>query len=138
MKATKSDELRHRQLTLWDYLEKDTQEEESYRGVCVSPRMAETDTTDTSKQEGGLLEEILSPKNMNRTYKQVKRNKGAGGIDRMTVDELRRWIRENRDEMLESLGNGNYRPQPVRRVEIPKENGKTRRLGIRTVVDRMI
>jgi len=84
MKATKSDELKHRQLTLWDYLENDTPEEEGYRGVYMSPRMAETDTTDTSEQEGVLLEEILSPKNMNRAYRQVKRNNGAGGIDGMT------------------------------------------------------
>ena len=138
MKATKSDELKHRQLTLWDYLENDTPEEEGYRGVYMSPRMAETDTTDTSEQEGVLLEEILSPKNMNRAYRQVKRNNGAGGIDRMTVDELGPWMGEHRDEMLESLRNGNYRPQPARRVEIPKENGKTRKLGIPTVVDRMI
>ncbi len=138
MKATKSGELKHRQLTLWDYLQKDTQEQESYAGVCVSPRMAETDTTNTSKQEGGLLEKILSPENMNRAYKQVKRNKGAGGVDGMTVDELGPWIREHRDELLKSLTDGSYRPQPVRRVEIPKENGKTRKLGIPTVVDRMI
>ena len=138
MKATKSDELKHRQLTLWDYLQKDTAEQESYAEVCMSPRMAETDTTNTSKQEEGLLEEILSSKNMNRAYKQVKRNKGAGGVDRMTVDELGPWIREHRDGMLKSLRDGSYRPQPVRRVEIPKENGKTRKLGIPTVVDRMI
>jgi group II intron reverse transcriptase/maturase len=138
MKATKSGELKHRQLTLWDYLQKDTQEEESYAEVCVSPRMAETDTTNTSKQEGGLLEKILSPENMNRAYKQVKRNKGAGGVDGMTVDELGPWTREHRDELLKSLRDGSYRPQPVRRVEIPKENGKTRKLGIPTVIDRMV
>ncbi len=138
MKATKSGELKHRQLTLWEYLQKDTQEQESYAGVCVSPRMAETDTTNTSKQEGGLLEKILSPENMNRAYKQVKRNKGAGGVDGMTVDELGPWIREHRDELLKSLRDGSYRPQPVRRVEIPKGNGKTRKLGIPTVVARMI
>ena len=138
MKATKSDELKHRQLTLWDYLQKDTAEQESYAGVCVSSRMAETDTTNTSEQEGGLLDEILSPKNMNRAYNQVKRNKGAGGVDQMTVDELGPWIREHRDEMLKSLRDGSYRSQSVRRVEIPKESGKTRKLGIPTVVDRMI
>jgi hypothetical protein len=103
MKATKSGELKYRQLTLWDYLQKDTQEQESYAGVCVSPRMAETDTTNTSKQEGGLLEKILSLKNMNRAYKQVKRNKGAGGVDGMTVDELGPWTREHRDELLRYL-----------------------------------
>lgn len=138
MKATKSDGLKHRQLTLWGYLQKDTAEQEGYAEACVSPRMVETDTANTSKQEAGLLEEILSSDNLYRAYKQVRRNKGAGGIDRMTVEELEPWIGEHRDEMLESLRNGRYRPQPVRRVEIPKENGKTRKLGIPTVVDRMI
>jgi hypothetical protein len=56
----------------------------------------------------------------------------------MTVEELGPWISEHRDELLQYLRNGSYRPQPVRRVEIPKENGKTRKLGIPTVVDRMI
>lgn len=138
MKVTKSDGLKHRQPTLWGYLQKDTAEQEGYAEACVSPRMTETDTADTKKQEAGLLEEILCSDNLYRAYKQVLRNKGAGGIDRMAVEELEPWLREHRDELLESLRTGKYRPQPVRRVEIPKENGKTRKLGIPTVIDRMI
>ncbi len=64
MKTTKSDESKHRQPTLWGYLQKDTAEQESYAEACVSPRMAETDTINISKQEPGLVEEILSAENM--------------------------------------------------------------------------
>ena len=78
----------------------------------------------------------VNRENLNRAYKQVKRNKGAGGIDGMQVDELLPFLRENRKELLQSLRDGTYRPSPVRRVEIPKDNGKTRKLGIPTVVDR--
>src|SRR5690554_451584 len=108
------------------------------RKACEPPKMTETDSTDTSQQREGLLEQILSRDNLNRAYKQVKRNKGAGGIDGMQVDELLPYLREHKDELIQSLRDGKYRPQPVRRVEIPKENGKTRKLGIPTVVDRLI
>ena len=85
-----------------------------------------------------MLEYILTPDNLNRAYKQVKSNKGSGGIDRMEVDQLLPYLREHKDEITESLLGGRYRPNPVRRVEIPKEGGKTRALGIPTVVDRVI
>jgi len=100
--------------------------------------MTETDSTNTNEQRERLLEQILSRDNLNRAYKQVKRNRGAGGIDGMQVDELLPYLRENREEFIQSLRDGKYRPKPVRRVEIPKENGKTRKLGIPTVVDRLI
>ena len=85
-----------------------------------------------------MLEYILTPDNLNRAYKQVKANKGSGGIDRMETDQLLPYLREHKDELTESLLGGSYRPNPVRRVEIPKDNGKTRQLGIPTVVDRVI
>jgi retron-type reverse transcriptase len=69
-----------------------------------------------------LLELILTWDNLNRAYKQVKRNKGAGGIDGMQVDELLLYLRENREKLLQSIRDGKYRPKPVRRVEIPKDN----------------
>ena len=72
------------------------------------------------------------------TYKQVKSNKGSGGIDRMEVDELLPYLRCHKDKLITSIYDGNYHPNPVRRVEIPKSNGKTRNLGIPTVVDRLI
>ena len=138
MKVTESDNLKHRQLRIEDYLQMVSAEQKEYAEVCASPRMTETDSTDTNKQMGGLLEDILNAENLNRAYKQVVRNKGAGGIDGMQVDELLLFLREHKKELIESLQDGKYRPKPVRRVEIPKENGKTRKLGIPTVVDRLI
>jgi len=138
MKVTESDNLKHRKLRLEDYLQMVSAEQEEYAEVCGSPKMTETDNTNTNKQTEGLLEQILSRENLNRAYKQVKRNKGAGGIDGMQVDELLPFLKENKKELVQSLRDGKYRPKPVRRVEIPKENGKTRKLGIPTVVDRLI
>jgi retron-type reverse transcriptase len=113
-------------------------EQKEYAEVCASSKMTETDSTNTNEQTEGLLEQILSVENLNQAYKQVKRNKGAGGIDGMQVDDLLPFLKEHKDELLQSLRDGKYRPKPVRRVEIPKENGKTRKLGIPTVVDRLI
>ena len=138
MKVTESDKLKHRQLRFEDYLQRVSAEQKEYAEVCVPPKMTETDNTNTSKQTEELLEEILKTDNLNRAYKQAKRNKGAGGIDGMQVDELLHFLRDHKEELLESLHDGTYRPKPVRRVEIPKENGKTRKLGIPTVADRLI
>lgn len=86
-----------------------------------------------------LMERILDRDNLNRAYKQVKRNHGAPGIDGMTVEAALPWLRENREELLQSIRNGSYRPSPVRRKEIPKPDGSgVRKLGIPTVVDRII
>jgi retron-type reverse transcriptase len=138
MKVTESDKLKHRQLRFEDYLQMVSAEQKEYAEVCGSLKITETDNTNTNKQTEGLLEQILSRDNLNRAYKQVKRNKGAGGIDGMQVDELLPFLKEHKEELLQSLRDGKYRPKPVRRVEIPKENGKTRKLGIPTVVDRLI
>jgi group II intron reverse transcriptase/maturase len=138
MKVTESGNLKHRQLRFEDYLQMVSAEQREYAEVCASPRIAETDSIDTNKQAEGLLEEILKAENLNRAYKQVVRNKGAGGIDGMQVDELLPFLKEHKKELIASLRDGKYRPKPVRRVEIPKENGKTRKLGIPTVVDRLI
>ena len=85
-----------------------------------------------------LIEVITSKENLNRAYKKVVENKGAGGIDKMTVDELGDYIRENKESIVNSLRNRTYMPKPVRRVYIPKSNGKKRPLGIPTVLDRTI
>ncbi|WP_181482307.1 group II intron reverse transcriptase/maturase, partial [Tepidibacillus sp. HK-1] len=138
MKVTESGNSKHRQLQLEDYLQRVSAEQREYAEVCAPPKMTETDNTNTNKQTERLMEKILSAENLNRAYKQVKRNKGAGGIDGMQVDELLPFLKEHKDELLKSLWDGKYRPKPVRRVEIPKENGKTRKLGIPTVVDRLI
>ena len=86
----------------------------------------------------GLLEFILSPANMNAAYKKVKSNKGGGGIDGMSTEDLLAYLKKHGSELIASLLEGGYKPNPVRRVEIPKANGKKRGLGIPTVVDRTV
>ena len=85
-----------------------------------------------------LLEEILTRKNLNEAYKRVYANKGASGVDSVSVEELHEHLRVHKAELLESIRNRTYKPQPVRRVEIPKDNGKMRQLGIPTAVDRVL
>ena len=85
-----------------------------------------------------LMERICERENLNRAYQRVKANKGAPGIDGMTVDEMYDWIQEHKGKLIQSLLDGRYQPQPVRGVEIPKPSGGTRQLGIPTVVDRLV
>jgi len=85
-----------------------------------------------------LMEKICERTNLNLAYKRVKANKGAPGIDGMTVDEMSKFIAAHKEQLLKSLLNGSYRPQPVREVEIPKAGGGSRQLGIPTVIDRLI
>lgn len=85
-----------------------------------------------------LLDRILQRDNLNRAYLQVERNYGAPGIDGMTVKEALPWLKEHKEELLESIRNGSYKPSPVRRKDIPKPDGGTRQLGIPTVIDRVI
>lgn len=85
-----------------------------------------------------LMEEVASSANLNRAYQRVKANRGAPGMDGMTVADLRAWIAANRECLIVSLLDGSYRPQPVRGVEIPKPGGGMRQLGIPTVVDRLV
>ena len=85
-----------------------------------------------------LLDKILSKENMNLAYKKVKANKGASGIDDVTVEEVYDYIKENWNSIKEKILKRKYKPQPVLRVEIPKPNGGVRKLGIPTVMDRII
>ena len=85
-----------------------------------------------------LLEKILSNENMNAAYKRVCANKGAGGVDNVTVEELEDYIKEHWNSIREQIKHRKYKPQAVRRVEIPKPNGGVRKLGIPTVMDRVI
>jgi len=89
-----------------------------------------------SIQTQALLSQVLDRDNLQRALKQVRRNKGAPGIDGMTVDELPDYLRHHWLEIRAQLEAGSYRPQPVKRVEIPKPDGKTRPLGIPRVLDR--
>jgi RNA-directed DNA polymerase len=88
--------------------------------------------------EARLMEEIVSRANMMAAYHRVMANKGAAGIDRMTVEQLQPHLKEHWSRIREELLEGRHRPQPVRGVEIPKPGGGMRQLGIPTVVDRLI
>ena len=85
-----------------------------------------------------LMDRVCDRSNLNEAYKRVKANKGAPGIDGMTVADLGGWLKAHRDEVRASLRDGTYRPQPVTGVEIPKPGGGKRQLGIPTVVDRFV
>ena len=85
-----------------------------------------------------LIEEILSEENLKEAIHRVKINKGASGVDKMSVNQVEAYFYEHKNEIIESIMNKTYKPQPVRRVYIPKANGKLRPLGIPTVIDRVI
>jgi RNA-directed DNA polymerase len=118
--------------------QKNSAEHEGYAGAYNPVRITENNTTDVNESKEGLLERIVSRDNLNEAFKRVKANKGSHGIDGMGVDELLQYLKENGDRLKQAILDGKYRPNPVRRVEIPKENGKKRNLGIPTVVDRVI
>ena len=85
-----------------------------------------------------MIEWILQDRNIDEAIEAVKRNKGAAGVDGMTVDELDAYFALHRNEIKAQIRAGEYKPSPVRRVYIPKANGKKRPLGIPTVVDRVV
>lgn len=111
---------------------------EGYVGGQTFLWITENNPTDNDRLGYGRLEYILSPSNLNAAYLRVKRNKGAGGVDKMEVESLKDYLARNKDELSTSILRGKYRPNPVRRVEIPKDNGQKRQLGIPTVVDRVV
>ena len=118
--------------------QRDRAEPEGYAGGQTYIRITENNFTNAEQPSYGLLEQILSPTNMNQAYKRVRSNKGSGGIDKMEVESLKDYLVANKEELNQSILDGTYRPDPVRRVEIPKESGKMRMLGIPTVVDRVV
>lgn len=108
------------------FLQRDSVEHKEYAEVpsTIHPQGEERNGAND------LLEAILDRENLNKAYKRVKRNHGAAGIDGMTVEEALPWLREHREELLQSLRDGSYKPSPVRRKEIPKPDGGVRKLGI--------
>ena len=88
--------------------------------------------------EPDILGKILDRDNLNAAYRRVKANKGAPGVDGMTIEEALPWLKEHKQELIERIRKGKYTPSPVRRVEIPKPDGGIRKLGIPTVTDRII
>jgi RNA-directed DNA polymerase len=86
-----------------------------------------------------LMEQVCDAENLNRAYARVKANKGSPGVDGMSVNQLGAWIKFHKHELIASLLDGSYQPQPVRGVQIPKPGGKgMRQLGIPTVIDRLV
>ncbi len=137
MNVTKN-EIKDRQLHIEGYLQRVSAEQKEHAEASVHSRITENNHIITDFQTDELLEQILQSDNLNKAYKKVKSNKGAGGVDGMSVDELLTFLRENRKQLIQKLREGKYKPNPVRRVEIPKETkGETRKLGVPTVVDRV-
>lgn len=143
MNVTKN-EIKDRQLHIKDYLQMVSAEQKEYAEVSAHLRIAEnndiiTDISDgTRSSTNKLMEKILQSNNLNGAYKKVKSNKGAGGVDGMSVDELLSFLKENQKQLVQKIRDGKYKPNPVRRVEIPKETkGEFRKLGVPTVVDRV-
>jgi RNA-directed DNA polymerase len=85
-----------------------------------------------------VMQEVLEPENLGSALRQVQANKGSPGIDGMTVEALTGFLRQHWPRIRQQLMNGTYKPQPVRRVEIPKPDGGTRKLGVPTALDRFI
>ena len=133
-----NDRFKDRQLHIEDYLQMVSTESKEYAEVSACQRIAENNRIITDFQTDRLMEKILQPANLNDAYRKVKSNKGAGGVDGMNVDELLPFLRDNQVQLIQQLKEGKYKPNPVRRVEIPKETkGEIRKLGVPTVVDRV-
>jgi len=138
MKATEHGEEGRKLSCKENYPQKVPVEPGGYAGAPDREKMAENNATDTGNQVDSLMERILNRNNLNMAYKKVKANKGAGGVDGMQVDELLPYLKQHGDELVQQIREGKFKPNPVRRVEIPKEEkGKVRKLGIPTVVDRV-
>lgn len=133
-----NDRFKDRQLHIEGYPQMVSTESKEYVEASACQRIAENNRIITDFQTDRLMERILQSANLNNAYKKVKSNKGAGGVDGMSVDELLPFLRDNQMELIQQLRDGKYKPNPVRRVEIPKETkGEFRKLGVPTVVDRV-
>ena len=134
-----NDRFKDRQLHIEDYLQMVSAEQKEYAEVFDYSKITEKSGVITDYWTDNLLDLILRKENLNKAYKQIKANKGSGGIDGMQVDELLPYLRENQETLIQKIRDGRYKPNPVRRVEIPKETkGEFRKLGVPTVVDRVI
>ena len=109
-----------------------------HEGYAKASRSVKRIWKERDSAQPRLLETILHKDNLNRAYKRVKANKGAAGIDGMTVEEALPYLKEHQRELTDRIYKGKYTPSPVRRVEIPKPDGGVRKLGIPTVIDRTI
>lgn len=137
MKMTEN-KFKDRQLHNEGHLQKISAEQREYAEASACSGIVENTDIITDLQTAGLMEEILQRDNLNKAYKKVKSNKGSSGVDGMDVEEVLTYLRKHGKELNQQILDGKYKPNPVRRVEIPKEEkGKVRKLGIPTVVDRV-
>lgn len=131
--------FKNRQLHMEDYLQTVSAEQKENAEEFDYSKITEKSGIITDYWTNNLLDLILRKENLNEAYRQVKSNKGKGGVDGMQVDELLPYLRENQSTLIQEIGLGKYKPNPVRRVEIPKEaKGELRKLGVPTVVDRVV
>ena len=137
MKDTKKC-IESRQLQNGGCLYEDRVELECNTGAHSISSMYQNKENDGDEYASKLLEKILDRNNLNLAYKRVKANKGSHGVDGMAVSELLSYLKQNGAQIKQSILEGTYRPNPVRRVSIPKPDGKVRLLGIPTVLDRVI
>lgn len=135
MNGTK-DEFKDRQLHIEDYLQMVSTEQKKYEEVSVHQRIAENNRISADFQTDTPLEQILHKDNLNQAYKKVKSNKVADRVDKKSVDELLVFLRNNPKRRIQELKDGKYKPNPVRRVEIPKGvKDESRKFGVPTVFD---
>jgi len=126
------------QLHIEDFIRKSRVELEDSGKVPSISLTSDMKQNDRNVYTSDLLKKIINGNNMQEAYKRVKKNKGSHGVDGLTVHELETYLDENGRKLQQSLLDGTYEPLPVRRAEIPKENGKKRLLGIPTVIDRIV
>ena len=125
---------KYRQLHIEDYLREISAEQGRRTGVYAHEWITGNPDANTDFWTDNLLDTILRSDNLNATYKRVKANKGSGGIDGIQVDRLLPYLRGRRDELVRQLREEKYKPNPVRRAEIAKEEkDKVRKQGIPTV-----
>lgn len=130
-------EYKSRQLRLFEgYCVEDTAEQEDKCRALSKQKISVRNQACAKQQK--LLENIASPGNLLNAFKQVKRNKGAAGIDHVDINSFENWFQDHIFDLSESIVGRTYEPQPVRRVEIPKDNGDVRKLGIPTICDRVV
>jgi RNA-directed DNA polymerase len=109
------------------------------REYDVGVSSAAAGRAESRPEDEKLMEEVVESKNLRKAYRRVVGNQGAAGVDGMKVEDLKAYLKAKWAKIKEQLVQDRYKPQPVRRVEIPKPSGKgMRNLGIPTVVDRLI
>ena len=117
----------------------DSAEHEGEDRALIDERMTENNLANLIERLGiDLFEDITNLTNLATACDHVRLKKGAGGIDGMKAEELMEYFEKHGEELRRSILDGTYRPKPVRRVEIPKDNGKKRNLGIPIVIDRVV